>query len=72
MLFIDGSWVPAASGATFQSRNPATGEVLGEVADGGAEDARAAVAAARTAFTVLVEADRPPAVEPICTTPGAS
>jgi succinate-semialdehyde dehydrogenase/glutarate-semialdehyde dehydrogenase len=50
MLFIDGSWVPAASGATFESRNPATGEVLGEVADGGAEDARAAVTAARAAF----------------------
>jgi succinate-semialdehyde dehydrogenase/glutarate-semialdehyde dehydrogenase len=50
MLFIDGSWVPAASGATFPSRNPATGEVLGEVADGGSDDAKAAVAAARTAF----------------------
>ena len=39
MLFIDGAWVSAASGATFASRNPATGETLGEVADGGAEDA---------------------------------
>jgi succinate-semialdehyde dehydrogenase/glutarate-semialdehyde dehydrogenase len=51
MLFIDGSWVPAASGTTFASRNPATGEVLGEVADGGAEDAKAAVEAARAAFS---------------------
>ena len=50
MLFIDGAWVPAASGATFESRNPATGETLGEVADGGAEDARAAVTSARSAF----------------------
>jgi len=50
MLFIDGSWVPAASGRTFESRNPATGEVLGEVADAGAEDAKAAIGAARTAF----------------------
>src|SRR5580704_9642981 len=51
MLFIDGSWVPAASGTTFASRNPATGEVLGDVADGGAEDAKAAVNAARAAFS---------------------
>ena len=51
MLFIDGSWVPAASGATFESRNPATGEVLGEVADGGAEDAeRRGDAPPRAAF----------------------
>ncbi len=50
MLFIDGSWVPAGSGATFASRNPATGEVLGDVADGGAEDAKAAVSAAKGAF----------------------
>jgi succinate-semialdehyde dehydrogenase/glutarate-semialdehyde dehydrogenase len=50
MLFIDGGWVPATSGATFPSRNPATGEVLGEVADAGREDARAAIAAARAAF----------------------
>jgi succinate-semialdehyde dehydrogenase / glutarate-semialdehyde dehydrogenase len=50
MLFINGSWVPAASGRTFESRNPATGEVLGEVADGGAGEARDAVEAARAAF----------------------
>src|ERR1700761_5347941 len=50
MLFIDGSWVPAASGRTFESRNPATGEVLGEVADGGSEDAKAAIDAGRAAF----------------------
>src|ERR1700738_3067355 len=50
MLFIDGSWQPAASGRTFQSRNPATGEVLGDVADAGAEDAQAAVGAAAAAF----------------------
>jgi succinate-semialdehyde dehydrogenase/glutarate-semialdehyde dehydrogenase len=50
MLFIDGSWVQAKSGRTFESRNPATGEVLGEVADAGAEDAQAAVEAAKAAF----------------------
>jgi len=51
MLFIDGSWIPAASGQKFQSRNPATGLVLGEVADGGVEDARTAIESAREAFT---------------------
>jgi succinate-semialdehyde dehydrogenase / glutarate-semialdehyde dehydrogenase len=42
--------VPAAGGGTFESRNPATGEVLGEVGDGRAEDAAAAIDAARRAF----------------------
>ena len=50
MLFIDGSWVPARSGATFASRNPATGEVLGEAADGGRDDTVAAIEAAQAAF----------------------
>jgi len=55
MLFIDGSWVHAKSGRTFESRNPATGEVLGEAADGGAEDARAAVEAAKAAFPAFAK-----------------
>jgi succinate-semialdehyde dehydrogenase/glutarate-semialdehyde dehydrogenase len=50
MLFIDGSWVPATSGAVFESRNPATGEVLGELADANADAAAAAGRAARAAF----------------------
>jgi succinate-semialdehyde dehydrogenase / glutarate-semialdehyde dehydrogenase len=50
MLFIDGSWVPAGSGRWFESRNPATGQVLGRAADGGADDAKAAVESARAAF----------------------
>jgi succinate-semialdehyde dehydrogenase/glutarate-semialdehyde dehydrogenase len=50
MLFINGEWVPARSGATFTSTNPATGESLGEVADAGRADARAAVDAATQAF----------------------
>lgn len=45
-LFIDGTWVPAQSGKTFEVINPATEEVLASVADGGAEDARAALDAA--------------------------
>lgn len=50
MLYIDGSWTAALAGRTFTSSDPATGEVLGEVADGTVEDAAAAVAAARRAF----------------------
>lgn len=50
MLYIDGTWRPASSGKTFPSRNPATGEVIGEAADGDVDDARAAIDAATTAF----------------------
>ncbi|MBE7160537.1 MAG: NAD-dependent succinate-semialdehyde dehydrogenase [Williamsia herbipolensis] len=42
-LFIDGKWVPAESGATFAVVNPATGEEIATVADGGAVDARRAI-----------------------------
>ena len=50
LMLIDGRWVPAASGRTFESRNPATGEVLATVAEGDREDIDRAVAAARKAF----------------------
>lgn len=49
-LLIDGQWVDAASGETFATINPSTGEVLAQVALGGAEDIDRAVAAARRAF----------------------
>ncbi|MEA2565083.1 MAG: phenylacetaldehyde dehydrogenase [Actinomycetota bacterium] len=49
-LFIGGKWVDAASGETFTTPNPATGEALATVASGGAEDIDRAVKAARTAF----------------------
>jgi len=48
--WIDGRFVPAASGARFESVNPATGLVLSDVARGGAEDIDRAVRAARRAF----------------------
>src|SRR5690606_29774576 len=41
-LYIDGQWVDAASGETFENINPATGEVLGVFAKGGEENARRA------------------------------
>jgi len=49
-LFIDGEWVDAASGQTFETPNPATGETLATVAEGDAEDIERAVRAARRAF----------------------
>ncbi len=48
--FIDGQWVPSKSGKTFDSLNPATGELIGQCADSGFDDLNAAVASARTAF----------------------
>ncbi len=48
--FIDGTFVDAASGKTFDSINPATGEVLAAGAECDAEDVDRAVAAARKAF----------------------
>jgi phenylacetaldehyde dehydrogenase len=49
-LFINGQWADAASGKTFATPNPATGETLANVAEGDVEDIDRAVQAARTAF----------------------
>src|SRR3990170_878912 len=49
-LFINNEWVKPASGQTFETLNPATGQVLAEVALAGAADVDAAVAAAKAAF----------------------
>jgi phenylacetaldehyde dehydrogenase len=49
-LFINGQWTDAASGKTFATPNPATGETLANVAEGDAEDINRAVRAARAAF----------------------
>ena len=49
-LFIDGQWADAASGRSFETPNPATGETLARVAEGEAEDIDRAVRAARRAF----------------------
>jgi phenylacetaldehyde dehydrogenase len=49
-LLINGKWVDSASGKTFASYNPATGEVLANVAEGDREDIDRAVKAARAAF----------------------
>ncbi|MHB1088761.1 MAG: aldehyde dehydrogenase family protein, partial [Acidimicrobiales bacterium] len=49
-LLIDGRLVEAATGRTFESLNPATGELLARVSEGDATDIDLAVAAARRAF----------------------
>jgi len=49
-LFIAGAWEDARSGETIQAISPATGERIGDVAQGDREDAGRAVDAARAAF----------------------
>ncbi|NDK91369.1 aldehyde dehydrogenase family protein [Gordonia desulfuricans] len=50
-MLIGGEWVPAASGRTFETIDPATGRPLTAVAHGDAADVDRAVRAARAAFT---------------------
>ena len=60
-LFIGGSWRPAKSGATLPVNDPATGQVLTEVADASAEDgidALAAAADAQPAFAAMAPRER--------------
>jgi aldehyde dehydrogenase (NAD+) len=49
-LFIDGSFVDPAEGGSRKTVNPATEEVLAEVAEAGPSDVDSAVAAARRAY----------------------
>ncbi len=58
-MFIDGKWVAAASGKTFPTYNPATGEILAQVAEGDREDIDRAVKAARRAFESSAWSDMP-------------
>ena len=58
-LLIDGEWLPAQTGATFATLNPATGEPLCDIAAGDAADVDAAVAAAQRALPAW--ASTPPA-----------
>ena len=50
-LFINGEFVPAQSGRTFKTCNPATGEVLAQIAMASADDVDCAVKAAWAAFS---------------------
>ncbi len=58
-MFINNQFVNSASGKTFPTYNPATGEVLAQVAEGDREDIDRAVKAARKAFENPAWADMP-------------
>ncbi|ABY44433.1 aldehyde dehydrogenase DhaS [Bacillus mycoides] len=49
-LYVNGAFIESASGKTFKTPNPATGETLAIVAEAGREDIHKAVVAARMAF----------------------
>jgi gamma-glutamyl-gamma-aminobutyraldehyde dehydrogenase len=49
-IFIDGEYRPAISGASFDSINPATGELIAPISSADTEDVDAAVASGRAAF----------------------
>src|SRR3954468_8267646 len=49
-ILIDNKWVDSVSGKSFETINPATGEVLAKVAEADAPDVELAVKAARKAF----------------------
>jgi aldehyde dehydrogenase (NAD+) len=49
-LFINGEYVDAQGGETFETSDPGTGQKIGDVAKAGREDAQRAIQAARTAF----------------------
>jgi phenylacetaldehyde dehydrogenase len=49
-MLIGGEWREAASGETFATEDPSTGEKLADIASAGQADVDAAVAAARGAF----------------------
>ncbi len=48
-MFVDGRWTGAVSGETFTAESPATGDAIGEVPQGGREDAQLAIGAANHA-----------------------
>ena len=48
--FINGKWVASKSGKTFESHNPANGELVGAVQSSNADDVNEAVDAAANAF----------------------
>ncbi|WP_299302078.1 aldehyde dehydrogenase [uncultured Brachybacterium sp.] len=60
LAYLDGAFVPAASGATFESLDPATGRKLADIAACDAADVDRAVASARAAFDSGVWSRRHP------------
>ena len=62
-LFIDGAFVPAASGRTFADVTGRDGSTIAHVAEAGGEDVQRAVAAARRSFDDGRWAGRAPPTE---------
>jgi gamma-glutamyl-gamma-aminobutyraldehyde dehydrogenase len=62
-LFIGGEFRDAASGRRFVTENPATGQPIAEIAEGGPADVDVAVAAARRSFEAGVWSRMNPATE---------
>ena len=60
-LFVDGRFVPAASGETFEDIAVRNGQAIASVASGGLEDVDRAVAAARRSFDDRRWSDQKPA-----------
>jgi acyl-CoA reductase-like NAD-dependent aldehyde dehydrogenase len=48
-MFVDGRWTSSLAGETFTADSPATGETIGEVAQGDRDDAQLAIGAANRA-----------------------
>ncbi|NTV78490.1 MAG: aldehyde dehydrogenase family protein, partial [Clostridiales bacterium] len=48
--YINGEWIPSLSGKTRNVINPADGSVIAQTAEGGVEDAKMAIAAAKESF----------------------
>ena len=49
-MYINGEWVPSISGKTYETINPANGQVIGKIYEGDKEDVDLAVRVARAAF----------------------
>lgn len=49
-MYIDGHWIAAADGTSFNISNPANGDLIGTLPNGGRDDAEHAIAAAARAF----------------------
>ncbi|MBM7615641.1 NAD-dependent succinate-semialdehyde dehydrogenase [Alkaliphilus hydrothermalis] len=50
-IYIDGTWVTADEGSNLEVHNPATGELIANVPNGGEKETKEAIEAAHQAFT---------------------
>lgn len=58
-MYINGKWEDSSNGEVREIINPANGEVIAQAAEGGIEDAKIAIAAARKAFDSGIWSDLP-------------